>query len=387
MNQSQKMLLLQFSEVEELISKTRGDTYSDNNKALYHDNLIKLFDGIKAQNLSSLSEDEIKEVRSYIKFIFNCLVFLRDSTLNSIPFEIVRCLNNAMEDWVDSDNYIIVTGLTKDLYDFSFFIDYSRNDVFYQSLKIKFNIEFNQKLVQINLPITLCKDYISTVPLYHELGHFIEKQFDVALYAIKHIVNNALLGEPDIKIYFPAVYKQVIEEDGDFDTNYQQMLYNHLMEYFCDLFASQYIGMTSNLYLNSISGNDSGAFSHPATPHRERMVSDFIDGNNNLIINTFNEILNRLTGKTLMKRFSNIESDDFYNLIPVEAKSDAELHGIFEYGWNIWLDDFSRFDPMLGIANKVPGGKIYSIINSLMEKSIGNYFITKEWNNKKQCQQ
>jgi len=38
---------------------------------------------------------------------------------------------------------------------------------------------------------------------------------------------------------------------------------------------------------------------------------------------------------------------------------------------------------MLGDANKIPGGKIYQIINSLMEKSIGNYFITKEWNSKK----
>src|SRR5690606_38742002 len=121
---SQKMLLLQFSEVEELISKTRGDSYSDNNKANYHNNLLRLFDGIKSLDLNVLDENGVQEIRSYIRFIFNCLIFLRDSTLNSIPFEIVKCLNNAMEDWVNSDDYIIVTGLTKDLYDFSFFIDY-----------------------------------------------------------------------------------------------------------------------------------------------------------------------------------------------------------------------------------------------------------------------
>src|SRR5690606_4648043 len=152
MNQSQKMLLLQFSEVEELISKTRGDSYSDNDKADYHNNLIRLFDGIKSLNLQELDENGIQEIRSYIKFIFNCLVFLRDSTLNSIPFEIVKCLNNAMEDWVKREDFIIVTGLTKDLYAFSFFLDYTRDDVFYQSIKIKFGVEFRQKLVQINLP-------------------------------------------------------------------------------------------------------------------------------------------------------------------------------------------------------------------------------------------
>lgn len=383
MNQSQKMLLLQFSEVEELISKTRGDTYSDNNKANYHNNLIKLFDGIKSLNLGSLDDNAIQEIRSYIKFIFNCLVFLRDSTLNSIPFEIVKCLNNAMEDWVKSEDYIIVTGLTKDLYDFSFFIDYSRNDVFYKSIKIKFDVEFRQKLVQINLPITLSKDYISTVPLYHELGHFIEKQFDVAKYALTLLVERALFRHEDFGKYFPSLYERTLKEDAPIDQNHYQMTYNHLMEYFCDLFAAQYIGLTSNIYLNSISTNNIGVFSHPATPHREAMVNDFLEMKSNLIIDIFNEILAALVGKKLEKRFETLESSDFFNLIPVVAKNDAELHGIFEYGWNIWLSSFEEFSPMLGEVQDVPGSKIYMIINSLMEKSIGNYFITKAWNSKK----
>lgn len=383
MNQSQKMLLLQFSEVEELISKTRGDSYSDNNKASYHENLIKLFEGIKGLELSSLDEVDLQEIKTYIHFIFNCLIFLRDSTLNSIPFEIVKCLNNAMEDWVDSKDYIIVTGLTKDLYDFSFFIDYSRNDLFYQSLKIKFGVDFKQKLVQINLPITLCKDYISTVPLYHELGHFIEKECSVAFYALSHIVKNNLLEERDIQVYFPVIYTKVVSEGCAFSRQHEEMLYNHLMEYFCDLFAAQYIGLTSNFYLNSISSNDAGAFTHPSNSLRESMVRDFLDGKSNLVIDMFNSILEQTAGRKLVKRYLSLDSDDFYQLIPLEANSDAELHGVFEYGWNTWLQDFKGFEPMLGDVRQIPGGKIYSIINSLMEKSIGNYFIRKAWNEKK----
>lgn len=382
MNQSQKMLLLQFSEVEELISKTRGDSYSDNNKASYHENLIKLFDGIKTIDLSSLDDEGLQEIKSYIHFIFNCLIFLRDSTLNSITFEIVKCLNNAMEDWVDSKDYIIVTGLTKNLYDFSFFIDYSRNDLFYQSLKIKFGVDFKQKLVQINLPITLCKDYISTVPLYHELGHFIEKQYNVAFYALSSIVKNNLIAEEDVKVYFPVTYTKVVLEGNKFTRQHEEMFYNHLMEYFCDLFAAQYVGLTSNLYLNSISSNDSGAFSHPSNSLRERMVRDFLNGKGNLVIDMFNSILQQTIGRKLIRRHVSLSSNDFYNLIPFEANSDAELHGIFEYGWSTWLGDFKGFEPMLGDVRQIPGGKIYSIINSLMEKSIGNYFIRKTWNEK-----
>ena len=379
MNQSQKMLLLQFSEVEELISKTRGDSYSDNDKADYHNNLIRLFNGIKFLNLQELDENGIQEIRSYIKFIFNCLVFLRDSTLNSIPFEIVKCLNNAMEDWVKREDFIIVTGLTKDLYAFSFFLDYTRDDVFYQSIKIKFGVEFRQKLVQINLPITLCKDYISTVPLYHELGHFIEKQYDVARYAFSQLFTTGKPLDEDIIKYFPFIENQSIGSDQK-----TLIIYNHLMEYFCDLFAAQYIGSTSNVYLNSISNNNAGAVSHPSPPNREFMVNDFLEGRGNLVIDVFNEVLSRLVGsKSLAIRYTKVESDDFYNLVPFVANNDMELHGIFDYGWRVWLEDFAPFEPVLGDARDLQGSKIYQIINSLMEKSIGNYFITKEWNLKK----
>lgn len=384
MNRSQKMLLLQYAEVEELISKTRGDSYSDNKKANYHKNLLALFEGIKQEDVGAYNEDDIREIRSYLHFIFNCLVFLRDSSLNSIPFEIVRCLNNAMKDWVNNEDFIIVTGLTKDLYAFSFFIDYARNDFFYQSIKIRFGIEFEQKLVQINLPITLCKDYISTVPLYHELGHFIEKQFDVAEYAINQLLQQNYTLDPTILKYFPYLNSPMTILDGKLNDKRLQVFYNHLMEYFCDLFAAQYIGLTSNLYINSISNNTNGAPTHPSDSNREEMVKDFLTGSGNKIIETFNEILYKLTRHNqLTIRYTDLHTDDFYNLIPLIANNDSELHGIFVYGWKVWLDDFQKFEPMLGNVSSIPGGKVYQIINNLMEKSIGNYFITNQWKSKK----
>src|SRR5690606_14855486 len=149
-------------------------------------------------------------------------------------------------------DFIIVTGLTKDLYAFSFFLDYTRDDFFYESIRIKFGVEFEKKLVQINLPITLSKDYISTVPLYHELGHFIEKQYDVAAYAITDLINSGNYLHGDIKTYFPYITEPFIEGR---DNQKIQVFHTHIMEYFCDLFAAQYIGLTSNIYLNSISNN------------------------------------------------------------------------------------------------------------------------------------
>lgn len=311
------------------------------------------------------------------------MIFLKDSSLNSIPFEIVKCLNNAMGDWVDSKDFIIVTGLTKDLYAFSFFLDYTRDDFFYQSIKIKYGVEFDKKLVQINLPITLSKDYISTVPLYHELGHFVEKQFDIGQYVLSHLIDSGKFLELDIQHYFSFVETDFLLKASS-NRDLVIKFYNHIMEYFCDLFAAQYIGLTSNVYLNSISNKSvSDSLTHPSSVNREEMVHDFLFGKSNTLIDSFNYVLGKIANKKLQMRFEEIDSGDFYRLIPFTAVNDAQLHGIFNYGWRIWLGDFSPFSKMLGDTRDIPGAEYYKIVNNLMEKSIGNYFILKDWNSNK----
>lgn len=75
-------------------------------------------------------------------------------------------------------------------------------------------------------------------------------------------------------------------------------------------------------------------------------------------------------------RFEKIENKykDFYDYIPPIIETDAQLHGLFIAGWDIWLNHKDNF-------SEEKHSKIYAYLNNLIEKSISNYMITSKWNN------
>lgn len=387
-----KVLQLQLEEVGQLLSNSREDTYSDSHKQIYHKNLINLFDRIKEADLDNLSNyNDILSFKTYLEFILSSITLLKDNTLNTIPYEIVLCLKDAMEDWINPDDFIIVTGLKKDLYSFSYSLE-SFTELFYKDLQLKFNLNFEKKLVKINLPFTLSKDYFCTVPLYHELGHFIDNQLSVVRNTLKLFINDKDFGfnHEDLLQYFPSIIPEILKISGDTPQekidNILNCFINHLAEYFCDIFAAQYIGINSNIYINYISFqySDTESYTHPDTKLRMQMVETFLSGNSNRIIDFLNISTNQLSGEYLKIRFEAIESDDFYNLIPYEAKSKKELHGIFDYGWRTWINSKDKFIQYNGENfEEISKSNYYSIINNLVEKSIGNYFINKSWEENK----
>src|SRR5690606_12858666 len=104
----------------------------------------------------------------------------KDSTLNSMPFEVVGCLNEAMADWINKDDFIIVTSLNNNIDAFSYDESLALEEFLYKSIDTQYGVVFKKRLVQINLPLILSRDYFSSVVLYHELGHFIDLHFGIS---------------------------------------------------------------------------------------------------------------------------------------------------------------------------------------------------------------
>lgn len=180
---SKRLLYLQLYQAETLIANSKKLSFSDRHKDQYLDKLVSLFQAIKTSISPAMDDAKIFEKKNHLDFIFKSLEFLKDSTLNTIPFEVVGCLDNAMRDWIDADKFIIVTSLQNNLYSFSYDLSYAKNDIFYKSLETEYGISFDKKLVQINLPLILSRDYLSSVALYHELGHFVDMQFNITAVA------------------------------------------------------------------------------------------------------------------------------------------------------------------------------------------------------------
>lgn len=282
-----------------------------------------------------------------------------------------------MYDWIEKDEYIIVTSLNNNINSFSYDPSLALQDLLYQSILTDYQVAFKQKLVQINLPLILSKDYFSSVVLYHELGHFIDLKYGISQTICFFF---ALLSPGEKEKYIE--YIPYIQQINLSNYNRTAIIY-HVAEYFCDVFASQYIGQTSNYYLKYLTKN-SNTFSptHPATTNRIKLVEKFIEKKQDNLLDIIQQFTVGSTAKSLQIRFDEINSNDFYNFIPVIVASPTQLHGIFNYGWNMYLNSWDNFKAFSGVEN-LTGNQVYKIINNLIEKSIGNYFINEDWNKSK----
>ncbi len=344
---------LELIQLEELFSRSRSNKYSDPRKNKYFKELYETISAITSENYSSFNTTEQEEHRQIFDFLLNGLEFLDTSTLNIIPFELVFCLGKALKDWVNSDDLIIVTSLSHRKSDIWFEgFDEERLRNLKLLIKDKYSINISYRLIRISLPKSIARDYLSGVVLYHELGHFIDTELNITN-----------------RIYYNK-YKKVT-----FTTEEEYRFYHHQMEYFADLFAAQYVNLSSDNYLSHLAYKEGDSDSHPATTKRNEVVAKFLKGETCEEIDLIQEALEKGGHEKLKIRHTIIDPDksEFALLIPQSIKTDEELHGIYKLGWDLWLNSDKNFLEPFSRRQK------YYIVNNLIEKSISNYNVVQSY--------
>lgn len=345
-----KTIELQLLQLEESFSKSRSNIYSDKKKETHFSELFKY---IKSSEYSSFTEDEINSHFQILTYIFKGLEFLDNSTLNVIPYEIISCLQIALDEWIKNDGFIIVTSLSNRNLEFYFESDdlefFNNLNSYIYNL---YGLNITNRLIKIVLPKSLSRDYLSIVVLYHELGHFVDTEL--------HISDKIIINKYGVL----PVYTQL-----------QLKEYNHYKEFFADLFAAQYINDASNLFLNYIAYNNLDSYTHPSTKKRIEVVDNFLNELNNPEVLEINSALVNSGNEAFKIRHQKIflKKSDFLNLIPQKISNDSELHYLFKLGWECWNTSETNF------LKKFSSRQKYHIINNLIEKSISNYTITKKW--------
>lgn len=392
MGKTKDLLLLHLAQAEQSLERAKNNAYSDSKMEKYHDQLTQLFKAVKkdfGSTTTVLTDADIYDgPKKHLDFIFKSLEFLDSSTLNQIPYEIVACLNHAMRESLDpADNYIIVTSLINNIDGFSYDPMIAFDNALYNDINTKYGIKFDVRLVQINLPRAFSRDYIAAVVLYHELGHFIDHRFSLMSSLTRTLLTNIAINRistaelTELQIFFPylASYISLSHPRPIItpDTSLFQMVLFHFMEYYCDLFAAQYIGEASSYYLTYITHNDSFPSStHPSTTNRVKTVSDYLTSTPNIVVTLINQALQGIRKITLRKHFKDVPSDDFFNLVPTDIESGDELHGLINVAWRIWIDEREKLGKRLNTNDTL---KIYNVINNLVEKSIGNFITVNKW--------
>lgn len=348
-----ELTLCQLLKVSEA-SKKNYHAYSDERKISFHREIDSLLQKVKERDFNKFDHNDIVVHGRLFSILFTWLDFLNNSTLNNIPFEVVRCLEAVLEEWLSEENYkkfVIVTSLESHLSGF-FYYDLDLGGSLTSYLKDKYSYEIDNTLVPINLPKYLIHDYFANVTLYHEIGHFIDAHYKITARII------------DSDYAFSAMSADQIE-----------VLKNHLSEHFADLFAVQYMGDKYGMYLNHLAYNEPDCYTHPATQKRIAWINAFLEGKKHFVIEKLVEATKNLTGKELIaNRFKVIPTNDFDSLIPADIDEPKQLHYLFIQAWNTWSSD--------GYIKKNFATKdSYRIINNLVEKSISNFIVKEKWNN------
>jgi hypothetical protein len=231
--------LLKISEV----SKKNHHVYSDDKKDSFHKEIEILLEDIEKVNFESFSDNDKNLHRQLFDNLLIWLEFLDSSTLNNTPYEIIKCLEVVLDEWLDEaefKRFVIVTIPQSKQISYSYW-DPELGSSLTDYLKEKYGKEIVNTLVPINLPKYLVHDYLANVTLYHELGHFIDRHYKIS--------------------------QRIVDTDPTFqslDASAQEKKYNHLSEFFADMFAAQYIHDKCSIYLNHIahcmSSNESGLF-------------------------------------------------------------------------------------------------------------------------------
>lgn len=347
-------LNLLLNQIAEQFSNSKNNVYSDSKRDQHFSNLHEIFETISRLNSSGLILDvELSTYKQILIYILSDIQYLDSSTLNVIPFEIVSCLELALKDWIDDDNLVLSTHLSNDFNDFYF--NPNNNKEYFDSINaflVSKNIaKIYFRLIKITLPKLLSRDYFSTVVLYHELGHFIDFEYNIS---------QRLLMKKNPSQLRPTS---------------QQL--HHYREYFADIFAAQYISNASNQYLEDRTIMDVDCETHPKTSQRVLIVNKFLAGEdcNNIVLD-FNEILTPFSKELRIRHLvREATSSNFYNFTPEIIENDEQLHYIYKTGWEIWKDNNHKN------FSGIPERQKYQILNNLMEKSISSYFLLKDWKN------
>lgn len=281
--------------------------------------------------------------------------YLSGSVFREAPFEVQYCINMALNDWKKKPT-IITTALMDEPFGYHF----RGLDPWAEIKAILPNFDaqaFDRELALIGLPRLYRHKPLFCTPLYHELGHFVDKHWGITNMT---------------KLLLPQFIGR--------NTHLTQINTHHWAEYFADLFAASYIGRSSVSALQIINPNSPESRTHPSNSARMLLVDEFLAGQKNPIIDSIKETLSKLGAPPLTVRYTAPDiRNDYDNLCPYVIESDKHMHGIFESANDYFLSRIQQSTcPWTNKETNLEN--LEKVINDLTEKSIRSYSIKKYWN-------
>lgn len=377
-----EILSLGFSQFHELCRRVNSqDSFSDDRKNIFRNEVYELSRAFLAIDINSLSPQEIYDHDSRMKTFREWMLALDSSNGYTLSREMRAVLDNLCSLWVDDPEKFIFSAT-----DGSFAITrYSKLvsswDMVADNYGKLYGVRPSYQIITITTPKQLCSDFFFIGSLYHEMGHFVTAYYNIVDKVRDRIKKRLADPAEKDKIeneYFPRIQKAV-KPDGTIDEAYRdRILENHIDEYISDLFGTQYLGIHIGNHIEYISFGyyDVDSDSHPSPIKRQNLKEAFLknDKSNFLlqdIIAEFNDI-----GRPLKKRWvtpadlSNLEKGN-----PITVNNEDELHSLFIVAWDVFLRGSKKMDKLNGNPEgTLSQHEFYIKLNDAVKQSIHLYF-------------
>lgn len=298
-------------------------------------------------------------VRVFAQLVWNAQKYLSGSISKEAPYEMQFCLDKALKEWSDRD-FIITNALLEDKNYHLYSVDV------WDFVKTAFtgfdSSGFDAKLVLIGMPRLYRYKPIYCIPLYHELGHFV----DISLGITKLSLLLAPVSPIPQHLQISRVEWIKINE-------------SHRREHFADLFAACYCGSSSIRALQTIASGHAATTTHPATAERVALVGRFLNGTSDQLVDLFQACLKQQRKPSLGIRFDVPDiSPCFDDVRPYRVDTERQLHGLFLAGWD-YLESALDNRTAPWITGDTDDATVEKVINDLTEKSIRDISIREKW--------
>lgn len=328
-------------------------------ESAYFDSGFKEFSSNTLDAIDHVLEDPSQYpddvVKAFEHHLWNARKFVRGSRASDTPYEVQYALQTALEQW-NVPNALISNA---ELEDISFFLNLSDLWIFIKTTLINFDTKgYEPIVVRIGAPSVYKHRPVFCIPLFHELGHFIDLRYgitSISMVTMKPVGINSS------------------------DQHALQREHHHRMEHFADLFAASYCADSLNDILRHLEGSQPATDTHPATTDRAAVVSDFLSGSTNAIVAMFQTILPLRGLPTLSKQYTIPKvTGSFDDVLTYRISSDKEFFGFFPASWQYLEDQIEhRSAPWIRADTTLLG--IESTVNDLAEKSLRNFEIRSRW--------
>ncbi len=298
-------------------------------------------------------------VRQFESHVWRVMQFVSGSRTNDAPHETQYVLRCALKDWLQDD--VLVSSAA--LEDKNFFLNTEDLWDFIANTLSNFDAQgYKPLFVRIGSPAAYKHKPTFCIPLFHELGHFIDYYFG--------ITKISLLLTP---------IGPIPHGSGLNSQQWQFVNERHRMEHFADLFSACYCGEASKKSLLAIAPNNGDSATHPATVKRVAMIDAFLSNGTNPMIDLLQNATQARTKQRLKTKFSEPNvAGSFDDVLTYRIADTAELFGIFHASWEYLFDQVSNRSASW-IDDSVTTHGIELTVNDLTEKSIRNFEIRERW--------